>query len=179
MERCSSAFSIAYNGTCPWLLYYIVYWGQGAIMKICNSCRVEKPFDDFFKDKNHSSGHYSICKSCKSKSTQKWRVKNREKYNEKMRRYNADHKRQLRSHKLKKTYNISIEEYESILASQDNKCWICKKSNAPLKRPFIVDHCHKTKKNRGILCYGCNRALHTLEKEGLLQRAFAYLEHFK
>src|ERR1700731_4765204 len=54
---------------------------------------------------------------------------------------------------LIKKYNLTIEQYQELLKSQDNKCASCKKPF--LKTPF-VDHCHRTGKTRGLLCSNCN-----------------------
>lgn len=57
---------------------------------------------------------------------------------------------------LKERYNISIEEYNSILEKQNNLCAICKLLS---KTKLNVDHCHNTGRIRGLLCGNCNRAL--------------------
>lgn len=158
---------------------------QGLILKSCNKCLIPKPPAEFFADKGFSSGKTTICKKCKTASIYLWRQKNRAKYNADQRARTALNRRTLRSQTLKRKYGITADEFDVLLAAQNNKCWICKKENSSIKRPFAADHCHKhdhihnKKKMRGILCYGCNRALHTLEKDGLLQRAFSYLEYFK
>lgn len=148
-------------------------------MKACNRCKVEKPFTDFFKDIRHSSGHYSICKICKEQSTKEWRIKNREKYNAKMRDYYKNNRDAVVSSKLVKKYGITLKQKHEMLAAQDNKCWICRKINTSTKRPFAVDHHHSDLKVRGILCYGCNRTLHAFEDKGLFDQALVYLDHFK
>jgi len=150
------------------------------MQKTCNECEIEKPLEEFFKDRASKDGHYTICKACKKALTLKWRHENKDKYNQSMRKYRAEHKLYFRDKNLKRSYGITEDQYQQMLLKQDYQCWICHKiPDKRLKRPLAVDHCHKTKKVRALLCYGCNRALHTLEKDGLLQRAFAYLEAFK
>lgn len=148
-------------------------------MKKCNKCLEVKSFAEFFKDKNHSTGHYSICKDCKKQSTYKWRSENPHKYNSSMREYRKNNKELFRNLQLKKNYGITLVEYNQILEKQDFRCWICKKINRSSKRDFPMDHNHKTGKPRGILCYGCNRSLHTLETKNLLEKALLYLDAFK
>lgn len=147
-------------------------------MKSCNKCLIEKPLIDFYMDKNGKYGRYSSCKECKNKRTEKWREKNREHYNRKMREYNAANKDSRRDCDYKRKYGISLEQYNSKLESQNNKCWICEKKAAYKNRKMVVDHCHNSGRARGILCYGCNRALSILESGDLLRRAQEYLEHF-
>ena len=50
---------------------------------------------------------------------------------------------------------MEIEDFDTILREQNNKCPICLKD---LVKPH-VDHCHASNKVRGILCCGCNTSL--------------------
>ena len=38
-------------------------------MQVCKVCKIEKPFDDFYKHKNMLSGYLTTCKKCKNKRT--------------------------------------------------------------------------------------------------------------
>ena len=60
---------------------------------------------------------------------------------------------------LKKNYGISLVEYNEMFVKQSGKCFICGIHQSELKRALFVDHCHKTKKVRGLLCHKCNSAL--------------------
>lgn len=62
-----------------------------------------------------------------------------------------------RKHQFKVKYNITIEEYDQMLIDQGGVCKIC--GTPPKKRLLAVDHCHKTKRVRGLLCYNCNYIL--------------------
>jgi hypothetical protein len=72
-----------------------------------------------------------------------------------------------------RTYNLSKEKYVEILSIK--KCQICEidldfsKGNSPNRG--VIDHCHKTKKIRGMICYKCNII------EGMI-RDFNHLERF-
>lgn len=57
---------------------------------------------------------------------------------------------------LADTYDITPQEYDKLLASQDHGCAIC-----GYKAPYNlqVDHCHKTGLVRGLLCKTCNKRL--------------------
>lgn len=89
---------------------------------------------------------------------------------------------------LKRTYNLTMEEYNSILTQQNYVCAICKSpenasSGSKVRnkiRTLAVDHCHETNANRGLLCGACNRAIGLL-KENLnsLQSAIEYLQYHK
>lgn len=147
--------------------------------KICKTCKVEKPLTDFYKDKSFKSGYRANCKICKDVSTYAWRAANKEKYNENMRSMRANNKDMFKNIDLKRTYGITLEDYNRMLTEQDNKCKICGKTNTSTKRTLAVDHCHETGQIRGLLCYGCNRALHSLETKDLLCSATAYLNSYK
>lgn len=140
-------------------------------MKRCNKCLIEKSLDEFFKDKTHSSGRYSICKLCKQKKTSEWREANRDHYNKMMSAYQRKNKLQMRLYR----YGLTPIEYELMRAAQNGKCAICEKIPST-KRPLAIDHSHDTGKIRALLCYGCNRALHALEDKDLFQRTQAYLQ---
>lgn len=74
---------------------------------------------------------------------------------------------------LKKNYNLSIEEFENLLKSQNNECVICSEK---LIKPH-VDHCHITEVVRGILCRPCNQGIGFLKDNiEILKNAILYLE---
>lgn len=86
---------------------------------------------------------------------------------------------------LKRTYGITLEEYEAMYAAQGCVCAICGKSefrrNYSGKRkellPLFVDHCHTTNKVRGLLCSKCNSGLGMFEdSQENLTRAISYLK---
>lgn len=56
---------------------------------------------------------------------------------------------------IKTVYGIPHEEFDKLLAKQENKCGICKE----ILDPPNVDHCHETGDVRGLLCYSCNIGL--------------------
>lgn len=82
---------------------------------------------------------------------------------------------------LKKSYGITLEEYQSMHEKQEGLCAICQTEGFKLRPEhsllLVVDHCHTTGKVRGMLCHNCNRALGLLQDNlENLQRAIAYLE---
>ena len=64
--------------------------------------------------------------------------------------------RARRDSHLKKTYGISLAEYDEMLEEQGNGCAICGTSPEKNGRRLDVDHCHTTGKIRGLLCHSCN-----------------------
>lgn len=84
-------------------------------------------------------------------------------------------KRRLRTNLLK-NYNINADQYDSILKEQNEVCAICQKEEL-CNRLLAVDHCHTTKKVRGLLCTNCNMAIGKFQDNiEYLKRAVEYLE---
>lgn len=77
-------------------------------------------------------------------------------------------------------YNLSTKEYNVMLKNQNEQCAICG-TDKPIKggfqNYFHVDHCHKTGKNRGLLCNNCNRGLGMLgDTVEAIEKALDYLK---
>lgn len=70
-----------------------------------------------------------------------------------------------KSKELMKNYNLSLEDYNSMIWKQENKCQICKEPEVVVHhvsgrlKSLAVDHNHETGKVRGLLCQRCNRVL--------------------
>ncbi len=83
---------------------------------------------------------------------------------------------------LKAQHSMTLEEYNMLLAAQENKCAICKQPETAKDRlgnlqRLSVDHDHKTGKIRGLLCRHCNYALGRLDDDiGRVRALLTYLE---
>ena len=78
-----------------------------------------------------------------------------------------------KAHWLKRAYNLTLDEFQAMVRSQDNKCAICAEE---LESPQ-VDHNHTTNQVRQLLCVGCNTGIGSFrERHDLLEKAVAYLE---
>lgn len=118
-------------------------------------------------------------------------LKNREKISEVRRKYRQEHlqderlkdriryeqnrrKRIKSSRKLhyKNTYNLTLKEVQQLKKEAKFRCEICHR-----KIRLCVDHNHKTKVIRGLLCVACNAGLGSFQdsKFNLLQ-AIQYLK---
>lgn len=78
---------------------------------------------------------------------------------------------------LRRKYGITWQQYLWMLHSQGGKCALC--LSPPKKLALNVDHCHKTLRVRGLLCFRCNKFLigrWRKEHAALLQRAAYYLK---
>ncbi len=128
-------------------------------MKICRTCKNNKEYSEYNIIKSTYVGpngtikyiHYRLdCKDCHAK------------------------KKHLQT--IKNLYNITIEEYENLLISQNNKCAICEIEFSELLTPY-VDHCHVSSKVRGLLCNNCNFGIGQFkDNPEFCRKAAIYLE---
>jgi Recombination endonuclease VII len=58
---------------------------------------------------------------------------------------------------IKRLYGVSIEEYEAMVAAQDNRCYLC--GRRQVRKRLAIDHDHRTGIRRDILCQVCNRTV--------------------
>lgn len=72
-------------------------------------------------------------------------------------------------------YGITQLEFDLALSTQHNACAICDTNFSDTVRVY-VDHCHKTGKVRGLLCFHCNTGLgHFKDDTSILYKALDYL----
>lgn len=76
--------------------------------------------------------------------------------------------------RVKKLYGLSELDVAQMLIRQNCQCVIC---SVEIKTGYHIDHCHSTKKVRGLLCQKCNQAIGLLqESETLFLKASQYIE---
>lgn len=110
----------------------------------------------------------------------KYRIANRERIreiNRKSRKKDPERtKLWQKKSDLKRTFGLTIEQYDSILISQGDGCAICDRKQKDSKKRLAVDHCHKTMKIRGILCETCNLLIgYSKDNIAILNKAIDYL----
>ena len=95
----------------------------------------------------------------------KRRLRNSPQEREYQKKYRDNNKDKRKNVMLKLRFNLTLEEYKSMLEAQGGVCKICsmtettKKNNSDEVRMLCVDHDHNTGQVRGLLCNNCNRAL--------------------
>ena len=129
----------------------------------CSECGEFKPWSEFHKRRDLSTGHSSCCKMCTKKRT---------------RRDMENGSRRNRELMIK--YGIDLDEYNRLAESQNDSCAICRKTDKGTARGKIrywsVDHDHATGKIRGLLCQQCNALLGMAKDDiDILQKAIEYL----
>lgn len=137
--------------------------------KKCSGCDKEKSLTEFSPHPTGKGKVRSKCKQCTAERTARWREANREGLKEK-----------ARGQYIKRTYGLSLEDYNNLLKQQNHKCYICNIDSLDcFHEKLYVDHCHTTGKVRALLCHNCNAGIgHFKENKMLLQNAIFYLEEF-
>ena len=78
-----------------------------------------------------------------------------------------------------KTYGMTPEAHEALLASQGGACGVCRAPEPGGRGRWHVDHDHKTGKVRGLLCARCNPMLgFSKDSPEILRQGAEYLERF-
>lgn len=100
-------------------------------------------------------------------------------YNPEVRRHSYE-KRKIecleysRTYHLQRKFNLTPEQYQTMVDNQDGVCAICKNT---CTKSLAVDHDHTTGKVRGLLCNSCNRGLGYLkDSKVILENALRYLD---
>lgn len=163
-----------------WPYFISICW----TMKHCTGCNETKSLTDFYwrQDESRFSSPCKLCTIRKADAHAKANRARRAVAHKKRLAAKPDH---MKEHKLKWRYGLNKGDYDKLLASQDFKCAICGTDETyltPRGKPqrFHVDHCHGTKKVRGILCFTCNTGLGGFRDDpNLLKAAAKYLKQFQ
>lgn len=147
--------------------------------KRCSLCKRSRFIKHFYKNYATGRGLQARCKFCTKKQNDKWRKENRSRMlflQKKWHQRNLKRCKQLnaRSH-VQRSYGLTPEEHKILRKKQKNRCAVCRR-----KAKLFVDHCHSSKKVRGLLCRHCNSALgFSRENPRILQKLIRYLRRNK
>ena len=92
-------------------------------MKKCAKCNIEHHDSKFYKKPNGKLRPY--CRECNKIYARERYLKNKDSINVKYRAYHKANPHINRASRYRRTYNISMEEYNRIFESQDGRCAIC------------------------------------------------------
>lgn len=111
-------------------------------LKVCRLCGKEKLLKDFPLKPNKYNPQYrdKRCKQCYKEYNRKYQG----------RYYTTE---RARAQRLWSKFRLRPDDWEKLFNSQNRECAICGVKEA---KKFVVDHCHKSGKIRGILCSKCN-----------------------
>jgi len=83
----------------------------------------------------------------------------------------------MRANSYARYYGITIQEYDSLYAKQNEGCAICQSPTGSNGKRLAVDHDHQTGEVRGLLCDDCNTGLGKFkDNPNLLATAINYLK---
>lgn len=147
------------------------------LFKICRLCNIEKSIEhDFYpigilslEDTRYKRTECAQC--CRDRRNVYFKQQDKRDRINYQRRYrykfDAGERRRInRRHALKAMYDITPEQENQMKLEQGHKCKVCGKPEADgYKNRLCVDHCHVTKKVRGLLCHHCNKALGLLMED--------------
>lgn len=105
--------------------------------KRCSRCEETKPLDAFARASKRTDGRQSVCKACGLE----------------LRRTTQ------RGSELKRKWNMTVAEFDAMLADQGNACAICERPHDSTPYLWHVDHDHASGRIRAILCSPCNTGL--------------------
>lgn len=162
-------------------------------VKSCRKCGETKSLGDFYRQAGMRDGHRNDCKDCQRAAHRDWYSRNREysigrvkewqhKNPERLRawrrKYREEHgeekKRRDREGHLRRKYGVTQNMFEALVLAQLGKCAICGANEA---MELHIDHDHRTKKVRGLVCGKCNKAIGLLNDDpDRLTSAKKYLE---
>jgi single-stranded DNA-specific DHH superfamily exonuclease len=110
----------------------------------------------------------------------RYKEKNAEKVKLSQKLWYEANKERYRENKLKRNYNITLDDYDKMLQEQNGCCAICfVKAEDERNKILVVDHNHLTGEVRSLLCNGCNTAIGLLkENQEVILRAADYLKKF-
>lgn len=135
----------------------------------CYSCEQELSPESFPDRPRRRLGRKDCCLRCSAVYAREWRRKNPER-----------HRRNNESSVIRALYGITRDDYYKMLAEQDGVCAICRQPERRTLKGKVcrlaIDHCHASKKVRGLLCSDCNRAIGLLRDDiERLRSAIEYL----
>jgi hypothetical protein len=132
-------------------------------IKVCRTCKLEKESTMFDKNPTGTFGVRGTCKVCRSSD-----------------------KFKIRRQNIKAKYGITMEDFIEMYERQNGLCEICDReldmfsTRDRMHHIANIDHCHKTKKIRSILCNYCNTGLGKfMDDASLLIKASNYLKKYQ
>lgn len=111
------------------------------------------------------------CSEYKREKSRAWRLANPDRVLE----YRAKNRRRSYLRESARKYGITPEWFEAQMAEQQGACRTCRKPfdwEDKQTKPHI-DHCHASKKVRGILCNRCNTVLGLVADSGEILESLA------
>lgn len=132
------------------------------------------------RQRKYRARHLDRVRASARKYQKKAYFEDPEKFRQFSKEWYASHKEQnakaVRKYRLKKNYQMTVEEFNDMLERQGGVCAICKGPPKGRFNTYNVDHNHKTGKVRGLLCFPCNVSIgNAMENTDILAKMILYI----
>lgn len=82
--------------------------------------------------------------------------------------------------RLRRVYDMSVDELEEMFIQQSGRCAICFKREDDSPQRLDLDHDHETGRVRALLCRQCNTALGLFKEDiQVMLQAIRYIKRYK
>ena len=97
----------------------------------------------------------------------------------KKKEYQSKRFNQIKEARLRRNFNLTLNEFNKMLKNQNNKCVICNSNFTIVKKP-CVDHDHETNQVRELLCQKCNTVVgFVYEDLNIVNNLYNYIKKHK
>jgi hypothetical protein len=155
---------------------------KDGLTRTCKACSSQKNDEAFRKRKAREPER--IAAQARERARKHY-YKNLEKSRESSRRSAAKARQdpekmaKIRMRKRGDGAGLTVEQFEKLFDEQGRLCAICQSKQPGGSVGWNIDHCHKTRKVRFILCCHCNRGLGAFKDDPeTMRKAAALLEGF-
>ncbi|GGN40520.1 hypothetical protein FHR83_007019 [Actinoplanes campanulatus] len=153
-----------------------------AVEKRCSRCTQTKPVDQFDRRKgakNRPGSLKGYCRECDKEYYREYVSSAGGR--ERARVARSGWSKRNHEYFLKYRYDITLADYEALMAAQGGRCAICGTDQPGGNfTKWAVDHCHNSSKVRGLLCGSCNLGIGQLGDDPARLRAAAdYIERHR
>lgn len=141
--------------------------------RTCTICKATLPLSAFRFENKAKGRRKARCGDCENARMRADRKVNGEQRRKQGRESYARRAVTVYRNNLKRKFGLTDEQAEWVAAA--HVCDLCGSDRG--ERKLVVDHCHATGSNRGVLCSNCNVALGQFKDDpALMRRAADYIE---
>ena len=150
--------------------------GKYGLTPRCKSCVNEDNKEQHLKRLARNPEHVRELANSRSKkhyNNNIISVRERQRQHQAKRRADPKERELIQARKRGGGAGLTPEQIEDMFNSQGRVCAICNSTDPGSKAGWNLDHCHKTKQVRFILCAHCNRGLGAFKDDPELMRTAA------